>query len=96
MGILNGSVVGDEKGEYTYVGSNGDTVIDYVISGKEVREKIQRLEAGDRIDSDHQLLIVYVEEKRTREKGSEEGKRKEKVWNWTEVGKERYRERTEV
>lgn len=41
-------------------------------------------------------MMVYVEEKGTREKGSEEGKRKEKVWDWTEVEKERYREKTEV
>lgn len=46
-------MAGDEKGEYTYVGSNGDTVIDYVIAGEKVREMIKRLEVGDRIDSDH-------------------------------------------
>lgn len=37
LGILNKSVVGDEKGEYTYIRSNGNLLIDYVIAGKEVR-----------------------------------------------------------
>lgn len=41
------TVAGDEKGEYTYVGSNGDTVIDYVIGGEEIRETVKRLEIGD-------------------------------------------------
>lgn len=55
MGILNESVAGDERREYTYVESNGDTVIDY-IGGEEVRERVKRLEVRDRIDSDHQPL----------------------------------------
>lgn len=52
MSIMNGSVSGDEKGEYTYVGSNENTVIDYVIGGEQVRERIRKMTVGDKID-DH-------------------------------------------
>lgn len=38
----------------TYVERNGDTVIDYMIAREEIREKVKRLEVGDRINSDHQ------------------------------------------
>lgn len=61
---MNRNVCGDE-GEFTYVGGKGETVIDYVIRGKEVREKIERMEVGARIDSDHQPITVYIRDKGT-------------------------------
>lgn len=76
LGIFNESVTRDEEGEYTYVGSNGDTVIDYMIGKEEIRERVRRLEVGDRIDSDHQPLMVYVEEKGTRKSGKAKEKEK--------------------
>lgn len=78
-GKLNGSAAGDKEGEYMYVGSNGVTVIDYAITREEVRKRVKRLEVGDRIDLDHQSVIVYMEEKGTKENGRVEGKRKKKV-----------------
>ncbi|KMQ86858.1 hypothetical protein RF55_14049 [Lasius niger] len=35
--IMNGGVTGDEKGNWTYTGGKGQTVIDYVIGNGELR-----------------------------------------------------------
>lgn len=58
--ILNGSIGGDEEGEYTYVGGRGGTVIDYILGDEEVREKVERLEIGEEVESDHQPVIAWV------------------------------------
>lgn len=59
MKIMNESMCGLE-GEFTYIGGKGETVIDYVIRRKEVIGKIERMEVGERIDSDHQPITVYI------------------------------------
>lgn len=51
--ILNGGVIGDEEGNWTYMGPNGQSVIDYVIRNEDVRQKIERLDKGSRVESDH-------------------------------------------
>ncbi|XP_024878641.1 trichohyalin-like [Temnothorax curvispinosus] len=75
--ILNGGTKGDEEGEYTYTGGRGETVIDYIIGDEEVREKVERLEVGERIDSDHHPLILWVRgsSKRREKLSAIEGKR---------------------
>lgn len=52
MKILNGNVAKDKEEEYTYVGNNGDTVINYVIGTEKIR-RVKRLKVGDQIDSDY-------------------------------------------
>lgn len=82
--IFNGGVKGDEKGEYTYTGERGNTVIiDYVIGDEEMKERIGRLE---KVDSDHHPLVVSIKgecavtRKRVRGGEEEESKRrKERV-----------------
>lgn len=44
--------------------------------GEKIRERVRRLKVEDRIDSDHQSLMVYVEEKGTREKQKKEEERR--------------------
>lgn len=95
MEIMNGSVCGDE-GEFTYIGDKVETVIDYVIRGKEVREKMERMEIGERIDSDHQPITVYIRGKGTEKKSKSEEIRERKVWDRTEEGKGRFKEETEI
>ncbi|XP_067209971.1 golgin subfamily A member 6-like protein 2 [Linepithema humile] len=51
---------GDEKGEYTFTEGKGNTVIDYVTGNEEVRERIEKMEIGDEIDSDHQPVKVRI------------------------------------
>lgn len=62
--IFNGSIEGDREGEFTYTGGKGSTVIDYIIGDRETREKVKRMRVGDRIDSDHHPLEIWIEGKR--------------------------------
>lgn len=56
--ILNGNVRGNEEEEFTYTGGKGETVIDYVLGEEKIRDKVERLEVGERVDLDHHLLIA--------------------------------------
>lgn len=58
--ILNGSIKGDEEGEFTYIGGREETVIDYIIGDDKMREKIERVEIGEEVDSDHQPVIAWI------------------------------------
>ncbi|XP_071580245.1 uncharacterized protein [Temnothorax nylanderi] len=91
--IFNGSVKGDEEDEFTYTGGRGETVIDYVIGEEEVRERVERLKVGERVDSDHHPLILWI---RVSPKGKQrrrepEGIRKRGIWS--EEGRTQFRER---
>lgn len=70
--ILNGATTGDWEGEFTYVEAKGSAVIDYVIMNKKMHEKIGKFRIGKRMDSDHMLFEVMVEESKGREKREEE------------------------
>lgn len=86
---MNRGIEGDEKGNWTYIKANGHSVIDYVVGTEDVRESIERLEIGDRVDSDHQPLVIWIKGKRinrSRRKGT--GRRK---WNWLSEGKKEFR-----
>lgn len=48
----------DDWNEYTYVGNKGQSVINYVIGKEKVKRKIERMEIGNRVDSDHQLVVL--------------------------------------
>ncbi|KMQ85641.1 hypothetical protein RF55_15674 [Lasius niger] len=88
--IMNGGVAGDEKGNWTYTGGRGQTVIDYVIGSGEVRESIGKLEIEERVESDHQPLSVWVKgEGIRRTKGIGVGKGR---WDWSMEGREEFRE----
>jgi len=41
--ILNGGIRGDEEGNWTYTGSRGESVIDYVLVNEEVEEEMDQL-----------------------------------------------------
>lgn len=64
--VFIGRVKGDEEGEYTFTGRRGNTVIDYVIESEEVRERILRLEVGEKIDSNHHPLEVVLKDEKIR------------------------------
>ncbi|XP_046628297.1 uncharacterized protein LOC124309086 [Neodiprion virginianus] len=91
--IMNGNIEGDEEGEFTYVGGAGVTVIDYAIGDIEGRDRVKRIEIGDRVDSDHHPVIVWLRgagartRKGKRVGGTSRG-------DWTEEGRMRFR--TEV
>jgi len=90
--IFNGNMRGDEEGEFTFTGGKGYTVIDYVIGDEDVRGRIKRMRIGDRIESDHHPVEVWVEGKVERRR---RGERIEGVGRmiWDEEGREMFREK---
>lgn len=80
--IFNGNVRGDEEGGYTFTGGRGNTVIDYVLGGEEVRERVERMRIGDRIESDHHPLEVWIRGGESRRKEKEKKYRNSRgVWD---------------
>lgn len=59
-GVLNGCRRGVEAGEYTFTGAGGNRVIDYAMTSEEEREEVEMFEVDDRVESDHQLVVVWV------------------------------------
>ncbi|XP_053989926.1 uncharacterized protein LOC128882360 [Hylaeus volcanicus] len=57
---MNGDVTGDEEGEFTYTG-NGESVIDYVLGNEETRVRTVRLVVEEKVESDHQPVVVWIE-----------------------------------
>ncbi|XP_043280376.1 uncharacterized protein [Venturia canescens] len=94
--ILTGNIEGDEEGEYTYTGGRGETVIDYVIGDERTRGKVRNVIVEDRVESDHQPLVVTIR-KGGRKKGGrvEREIRKGKGGKWSERKKEEYRRKME-
>jgi len=75
-------------------GRVGGTVIDYVMGDRGAWEKVDRVEVGKEVESDHQSISVWLGEKRERER-----KRKGVEWtekeDWSEEAREDFRKRTE-
>lgn len=69
--ILNAGIKEDEKGEWTYMGERGKSVIDYVLVREEKRDEVKCMEVGDNVESDHYPLVVRL----NREKESDIRKR---------------------
>ncbi|KAH0817483.1 hypothetical protein GEV33_005308 [Tenebrio molitor] len=91
--VLNGNCIGDEKGEYTYIGSRGETVIDYVMVNEEAWDEIEEFKVGERVESDHMPLEVRTKG-REQERGSMKDVKRKIVKNiWTEERKGKYRAR---
>ena len=91
--ILNGGIEGDEQGEWTFTGGKTSTVIDYVIGNEDTWEKVERLKVEERVDSDHQPLVVWVRGEMggnvDRRKSGERGRRGGRG-NWTEEGRREF------
>lgn len=79
--IFNGCNKGDEKGEFTFTAGRGNTVIDYIIGEKRMWDRIERIKVGEKVDSDHQLVEVWIKattKKRENKKEKWDGRR---IWN---------------
>lgn len=57
--VINGTMEGD-KGEWTYHRARGDPVVDYVVANEEASEEIIHFYVEDRIESDHQPIVIKV------------------------------------
>lgn len=89
--ILNGNTEGDEKGEWTYVGARGNSVIDYAITNVMARDEIKKFKVEERIESDHMpLKVELIATTERQEKQEEEEWREKRIW--TEEGSQKYRE----
>jgi len=91
--ILNGSF--DREGEWTYIGEQGSSVIDYMVTNEKAIEEIKTVEEGNRTKSDHVLLEVELEgasKKKTKRKEKVEVERSV----WTQEGIEQYHEKCET
>lgn len=58
--ILNGRTIGDEEGEFTFIGPRGSSVIDYIIVNEKMRERISKFIVEERADSDHVPVCATV------------------------------------
>jgi hypothetical protein len=95
--VLNGNKRGDEEGEVTYVGSRGETVIDYAIVNEAAWERVKEFKVGVRVDSDHLPLEITIEgtNQEEKEKGEMKEEKKVIVKVWSEQGVREYRRRLE-
>jgi len=91
--ILNGNVKGDEEGEFTFTGGKSETIIDYVIGDKRVKERVERMGIGERIDSDHHPVIVWIKGRVRREERRGGGKRLRSREIWNEEGRKEFMEK---
>jgi len=64
--ITNGNMRRDEKRELTYIGRRGELVVDYVLVNQKAWDKIGKMEIGNRVESEHQLLEIEIGIKKER------------------------------
>jgi len=97
--VMNGTTNGEWRGEYTYIGARGSSVIDYVFVNEAAHDRVLSFKVEDRIDSDHMPLSVRIrkrEEEQEEEAGKEEERTrtKEKIM-WNEEAIKKYQQMTE-
>jgi len=73
--IFNGNMRGDEEGEYTFTGGKGNTVIDYIMGSKDVKEELKESgrKSGVRPSTGGDQREGKVEERRRKGKKRLEG-----------------------
>lgn len=90
--ILNGNIQGDEGGSLTYIGEQGESVIDYILVGDNVIDNVERFEVANRIDSDHLPIWTQLNKIVDRKDGGEIYKITVQVWNEEQI--KEYRRKT--
>ena len=87
--MLNGRMVGDEEGEYTYVGARGSTVIDYILVDREAKDRIEKMRVIDKVESDHFPVVAEVRSEGREVNVRRRGREIRGVWD--EEGRELFR-----
>lgn len=78
--------MGDEKGEWTYIGNREVSVVDYVLMNYRIEDKIEKLEIGERVESNHQPIEVTLKMRVEREKGrGKDDIREITIWGEEEI-----------
>jgi hypothetical protein len=91
--VLNGAKEGDERGEWTYEKAGKKSVIDIGIVNWEAWERVVSFKVENRIDSDHQPVIVGIRGDNGR--GEEIEKERGKMQDWSKDGVEWFRKKME-
>lgn len=86
--ILNGSMEGDEEGEFTFVAGTGQSVIDYAVTNIEGLDRVERFEVGERTESDH--MPIRCELKYKASKDSNRKEKEKEIVKWDEESKRVY------
>ena len=60
MIIANGRVKGDESGEYTFLNSNGGSVVDVILTDRGIFSNIDKVEVKERLESQHLPVSVDI------------------------------------
>jgi len=51
--IFNRNMREDEEGEYTFTGGEGNTVIDYIMESKDMKEELKEMRVKEKVEPDH-------------------------------------------
>ena len=79
--ILNGNITGDEKGNFTYIGEKGASVIDYVLGNDKALEEVEYFKIEENINSDHLPLNVSLSTEVHIEEQKNETRRVVQIWD---------------
>ena len=82
--MLNGNWEGDQDGEFTYIGKQGQSVIDYGVVNFQVGQNIEYFRIEERTESDH--LPMALELRVQREEPMDRRKVRKKRTDWTADG----------
>jgi len=91
--IFNGNIKGDDKGEYTYTGGRGESVIDYIVGDGRIKDRIERIEVEERVKSDHQPIVAWIRGRIRRERRRKENRQIISRGVWNEEGRKEFIEK---
>ena len=85
--ILNGNIKGDEKGSLTYLGEQGESVIDYILGNENLIEDVDEFIVEENTESDHLPVTakMNIEVDRLGKEYATKNSRKIQIWNKTKV-----------
>lgn len=55
--------MGDEEGEWLYIGGGRVSVVDFVVTNEKARELVEKVEVGGKVESNQQPIEVVIAEK---------------------------------
>jgi hypothetical protein len=85
--VLKGNKQGHGQGEWTYIGSRGETATDYRIVNEKAWERVEEFRMGERVESDHLETALRMRRggKKQRRRGVRDTDEKGYFWKFLEV-----------
>jgi len=93
--VLNGRMKSDSSGDYTFIGTQGTTVIDFAFTTFSLMEYVSDFEVGEKTESDHQPIILTMKSMVNNRKGKEGGTNTIGNFRWNENYVQEYRVKAE-